>query len=352
MKTVEEIYQGMKAAFAARSGYAVGDGCDMAVRLYAAAAEIQSLYCQTEWALKQCFPQSAAGAYLDAHGALRNLTRNGATAAAGEITFSVSEASERAIPIQKGTVCMTAKQVGFATAADAVLPAGETTVTVVARAEETGSAGNVPAQAVAYMSVPPAGIESCGNENAFSGGTDAENDDSFRLRVLESYDRLPNGANAAYYELQAENHAGVTAAKAVGRARGVGTVDVYIATENGLPSAALLQEVLDDLSAKREIAVDLRVLAPAAVRVDVTAVIAVAEGCAFEEVSARANAAVAAFFAGDLLGKAVTRAALGDLLYHIPGVQNYQLTSPAADLAAGAASLPVLGTVTLTESEA
>ena len=42
---------------------------------------------------------------------------------------------------------------------------------------------------------------------------------------------------------------------------------------------------------------------------------------------------------------------LGDLLYHVEGVENYRLLSPAADLAADDARLPVLGTVTITEME-
>ena len=43
---------------------------------------------------------------------------------------------------------------------------------------------------------------------------------------------------------------------------------------------------------------------------------------------------------------------LGDLLYHVEGVENYRLLAPAADLAAEDGTLPMLGTVTITEMEA
>ena len=43
---------------------------------------------------------------------------------------------------------------------------------------------------------------------------------------------------------------------------------------------------------------------------------------------------------------------LGDLLYHVEGVENYRLLAPAADLAAEDGTLPMLGRVTVTEMEA
>ena len=45
-------------------------------------------------------------------------------------------------------------------------------------------------------------------------------------------------------------------------------------------------------------------------------------------------------------------AELGNLLYHVEGVENYRLLAPAADLAAEDGTLPMLGTVTITEMEA
>ena len=147
-------------------------------------------------------------------------------------------------------------------------------------------------------------------------------------------------------------HSGVAAARAVGRARGIGTVDVYIATEAGLPGAELLQEVQADLQERREIAVDVQAKAPAAVEIDVSAELAVREGAEFSTVKAAAEQALAGFFSGRRLGKAVLLAELGDLLYHVEGVENYRLSVPTADLAADDAKLPVLGTVTITEMEA
>lgn len=64
--------------------------------------------------------------------------------------------------------------------------------------------------------------------------------------------------NAAWYELTACRHAGVTSAKAVGRAMGIGTVDVYVSTPEGVPGQALLTELQTVFQKSREIAVDVQ----------------------------------------------------------------------------------------------
>ena len=75
MKTVEEIYETLKADMAQRAGFVPEDGCDLAVRLWAAAAQIQALEIQADWVLDQSFPQTAEGVYLDRHADMRGLTR-------------------------------------------------------------------------------------------------------------------------------------------------------------------------------------------------------------------------------------------------------------------------------------
>lgn len=213
---------------------------------------------------------------------------------------------------------------------------------------EPGKAGNVAANTVTIMAAMPVGIKACTNPEAFSGGDDAESDEALRQRLLDSYRRLPNGANAAYYEQTALSRTGVAAAVAVGRPRGVGSVDLYIATDAGLPDEVLLSEVDAYLQEKREISVDLRVLAPTVHTLDVSVAIQPAPGFTFAEAKASADAALRAAFTGAMLGKGVTLAFLGNLLYELESVQNYVFASPAADLEASPTILPRLGRVTIT----
>ena len=352
MKSVDEIYQELLDAFAQRAGFVPENTCDLAVRLYAAAAQIQALNIQAEWVLDQSFPQTARGMYLDRHAAMRGLSRLPASKAAGTLRFSVDSPPALSVGIPAGTVCMTADERRFQTTGGVTLEVGKTYVDAPAEALEAGSGGNAVAGAVRFLTACPVAVTACVNPAAFSGGSDAEDDETLRERILESYRRLPNGANAAWYEQTAMSHDGVAAARAVGRARGIGTVDVYIAGESGLPGAALLEEVREDLRERREIAVDVEVKAPATVPVNVSAASAVREGADFGEVKAQAELAVSNLFTGRMLGRPVLLAELGNRLYGLEGVENYRFSAPAEDLAADGTVLPVLGTLTVTELEA
>lgn len=349
MKEWTEIYEQMRGTFAQRAGFVPSEGCDSAVRLYALAAELQSLLMQADWVLDQSFPQTAQGTYLDYHAETRGITRGAAEKAAGVIRFAAADKVTAACPIEKGTVCMTAEGVRFETTEDAAIAVGSQWVDVPAQAAEAGAGGNVIAGTVTLLSAMPVGVVQCTNPAAFSGGCDAESDEALRGRVLASYQRLPNGANAAYYEQEAMRYPGVAAAKAVGRARGIGTVNVVIATHAGVPDAALLAAVEMDLQKKREIAVDVKVLAPTVETVAVTAALKAAPGYTFAEVKAGAQSALEALFTGELLGKSVTTARLLTLLCGVEGVENVHLTAPAADVAVGSTELPMLGTVTISE---
>ena len=291
MKEWTEIYEQMRGTFAQRAGFVPSEGCDSAVRLYALAAELQSLLMQADWVLDQSFPQTAQGMYLDYHAETRGITRAAAEKAVGTLRFAAADKVTAACPIEKGTVCMTAEGVRFETTEDAAIAVGSQWVDVPAQAVEAGAGGNVIAGTVTLLSAMPVGVVQCTNPAAFSGGCDAESDEALRGRVLASYQRLPNGANAAYYEQEAMRYPGVA----------------------------------------------------------VTAALKAAPGYTFAEVKAGAQSALEALFTGGLLGKSVTTARLLTLLCGVEGVENVHLTAPAADVAVGSTELPMLGTVTISE---
>ena len=173
--------------------------------------------------------------------------------------------------------------------------------------------------------------------------------EELRQRILDSFQRLPNGANAAWYELTACRHEGVATAKAVGKARGAGTVDVYVSAPDGIPSEKLLTELQTVFQKSREIAVNVQVKAPTAATVNVAVTVKTAEGTDFAKVKTAVEADLAEQFNGKLLGRGVKLAELNSRIYALPGVENCHITAPSADLAANDTVLPVLGTVTVTE---
>ena len=325
------------------------NGCDAMVRLYALASEVQSLLAQADWVLDQSFPQSAVGQYLDYNAETRALTRLPAAKAAGVLRFSAPSAAVTDYEIDAGSVAMTSGGVRFETTEKATLAKGETYVDVPASAVEAGASGNAIAGAIHLMSVYPVGITQCTNPEAFSGGSDEESDEKLRERVLASYKRLPNGANAAFYEQEAMSFPNVAAAKAVGRARGIGTVDVYVSTHAGAPDKKLLGEIEAVLQKKREIAVDVEVKAPTEKTVNMSAELTAEQGWTMQEITDAATAALQAYFTGERLGEAVYTAKLASILYGVEGVKNCHLLTPDEDVSVSATELPVLGTVTITE---
>ena len=174
MKTVDEIYGELLASFGKRTGLEPREGCDLSARMYALAAQVCALYVQADWVLRQAFPQTAEGDYLDAHAQLRGLARKRATAAQGMVRFTAGEKADAPREIPKGTVCMTAGLVRFETERAGVLEAGALTADVPVRALEAGEAGNVSAGAISSMAVAPMGIASCTNPQPCGGGSDGQ----------------------------------------------------------------------------------------------------------------------------------------------------------------------------------
>lgn len=349
MKEISELYESMLETFEEKTGFAMEDTADLAVRLYAAAAEIQALYIYADWALTQSFPQSASGKYLDYHGQLRGIARKSGHKAEGILRFKLDSVREDDLSVPAGTACTTAGLVRFVTTEEALIRAGTLYADAAAEAESVGTAGNVPAESVTKMTKAPAGVTGVTNPAAFAGGSGEENDESLRERILDSFIRLPNGANAAFYELRALSHPGVEAVSVIPRYQGIGTVGVVVSSAGGVPEAALLQEIQDDLDSVREIAVDVTVMPPEIESVDLAVTIWPKRGRSFDSAQAAVRTALAAWFGGGLLGKAVYRAQLGKVILDTGLVENYAITSPEADVAADAVRLPQLGTLTVTE---
>ena len=339
----------MLACFGEETGLEPREGTDLSARMYALAAQVYALYVQADWVTRQAFPQTAEGEYLDYHAQLRSLERKPALPAQGTVRFTAGEAaqSDRAIP--EGTVCMTAGLVRFATTQAAVLPAGELTVDVPVQALEPGTAGNVSAQTVVSMAVAPMGIASCTNPQAFAGGADGEGDEELRARILDTFRRLPNGANAAFYEQGALSFDQVAAAAVIPKPRGLGSVDVIVSTLAGTPGEELLEQLQDYFEQRREIAVDVQVKAPTPVTVNVAVQVKAKGGWDKTQVLDQVEETLEGWFDGKLLGQDVLLARLGSLIYGCDGVENYAVSAPAADLAVDADELPVLGTLSVEE---
>ena len=351
MKTTEEIYNELKTGFEEASGLRLNDGGDMALRFYALAAQLSSLWVQSDYVNRQCFPQTAGGEALTMHAQMRGLERGGAVRASGTLRFSIPAALSRDLYIPENTRCMTQDGTEFTTVSGVTLSTGSLYCDAPAEAVEAGISGNVPAGSIVIMQNAPVGVSSCANPAAFTHGEDAEDDEKLRKRIMESYSSLPNGGNAAFYKSLVLDTAGVAAATVLPRARGRGTLDIIVASYSGIPSDSLLASVSAKLDERREICVDIDVSAPTAVTVNISAELEINESSNAAEVIENVETLLRGYFNGRLLGKSVKLAQLGHIIYSVDGVENYTITSPSADVSIDPDELPVLGTLTVSEAE-
>ena len=184
---------------------------------------------------------------------------------------------------------------------------------------------------------------------SFTGGGAEEDDESLRARVLDTFRVMPNGANAAYYAQVALAVDGVAAVRVLPKNRGLGTVDVVVASPSGVPAQSLLDQVSQALQSRREIAVSARAIAPTTHEVTVLVQVKAQEGKDAAAVRNAVKAAIRAWFNGQRLGQDVLLAKLGQLIYGVDGVENYLIVSPGGDVALTAQELPVLGTLSVEE---
>ena len=345
--TLEEIYQGLASEFQSQTGQTAGGSSELAVRFYAVAAQIYSLYVQAEWTRRQCFPQTAQGEDLDRHAALRGVSRRKAAPAVGTVRFYVDEAREVATEVPEGTVCMTAGGVRFLTDSAGVVPAGQLYCELPVTAAEAGTAGNVGQNTIVYMALPPTGIVACANPEPLSNGQDQEADEPLRARVLATFRRLANGANSAFYRQAAMSFNGVAAVTVLPRNRGVGTVDIVPAAPGGMPDQDLVSALQNHFDGVREIACDVKVTAPTAETVNVSVKLWAEAGREFDGVAAAVRERLESWFNGERLGQPLPRAQLVSLIYSVDGVANCVLVQPEADLPLDSVTLPVLGTLSI-----
>lgn len=344
----EEICARMAEEYEALAGFAPDDASDAGIRIRVLAGEIYAALHRLEAIKAESFPQTAQGEALELHAAQRGLSRKPAVRAKGTLAFSRETALSYDVEIPQGTVCAaSAAAAEFETAEAGVLLAGELTVTVPAQAIQGGKAYNAAVNTIDTLVTPPAGIERVTNPTAFSGGSDAENDEGLRARLLQSWNILPNGANGETYRRAAQQVPGVSSVNVVPRANGAGTVAVYLYGD-GAPASgetiAAVQKALDEL---REVNVDVTVAAAEPVERRVTAYIVPKAGCTFEEAKEMCEAAVQSYFAGLTVGAPFVAAAVTAAMMGTGALTNCILPDSVTDYTTAADKIAVLGGITI-----
>ncbi|MGJ0848462.1 baseplate J/gp47 family protein [Tissierella praeacuta] len=264
-KSHEEIVEEMLIDFAKELGVEnISSASDIAIKAKVYAAQIEGIYYNQAFILKQSNPTTATDEYLDMWGKGMNIgERKQPTKAIGTVIFGRKQPSQKDILIPEGTMFSTdievyGKLINGITTEKAILPAGQIKILVPGKTIETGEETNVPPGAFTIINNPPIGIEYVRNDEGFKDGSEREEDEEYRSRFKK--DKFYGTEDA--FANRAREVDGVVFAKTLELNRGSGTTDVLIAAANGIPSDDLVQRTLKHLLEKRPICCDLGVIKP------------------------------------------------------------------------------------------
>jgi uncharacterized phage protein gp47/JayE len=157
------------------------------------------------------FPEDAVGEFLDNCGFYYKCTRKPSTNSNGELLFYLEdeETKNYDIIISAATIISTDDEEGFEveTITDVTLPAGQNNILVPAESIEDGSEYNILQGKLTLMNEEIDDLLVT-NPEAFTGGIDAEDDESYRERILNSAEGLLPGSEP-WFKAMAENYSGV-----------------------------------------------------------------------------------------------------------------------------------------------
>ncbi len=225
-------------------------------------------------------------------------------------------------------------------------------VSVTAIAEETGEAYNAVIGSIRELVQVPDGVTDVTNPAVFTGGTDEEDMEAFRSRLLD-FIRNPRTGSTADLESWAEAIDGVDTARAFPNDNeGVATnghTTVRIAGPNGsVPSASVVAAVLAALQAQDIANMTLHVTTFTQIATNVTVAITLESGYVLADVSASVQEAITDYINSVPIGGTVYVAGLYDAIFGLPGVATVSVTTPAVDQTATATQKRTPGTISVT----
>lgn len=192
--------------------------------------------------LKLAFPQTSYGIYLEYLGEGKGVFKNPATKSTGAIRVKGKPGTLIETGKMAGTPSTDIKQsIEFEFTETKVID-DTGIISVNAKCLTEGVIGNVLANTITVLITPINGVESITNEESFQGGTDIEDEEHFRERVMEAeQEEQLSGADTDYIRW-AKEVTGVGYAYVISEWNGANTVKVLVLDKNGQPAT---QELID-----------------------------------------------------------------------------------------------------------
>ncbi|HPK04091.1 MAG TPA: baseplate J/gp47 family protein [Candidatus Sumerlaeota bacterium] len=263
--------------------------------------------------LKQAFPDTATGKWLELHCRQVGVSRKAWTKTQGVVYF-IRLAAGGNVAIPAGRVVKTKPDGAgnvyrYVTTAAVVLAAGTLEVAVPVEAEEFGAASNATAGQISEIATVIPGVDGVENRADWLTveGTDEELDEPLRLRYQLAWQSL-NGCTKHAYQAWALEVTGVVDVKILDQhPRGQGTLDVLIVGSAGVPTQQLIDAVAANIlgtgndDEKNPINDDVEVRGPTPINIDYAAELELISGDEAAIVAEAENRVRALFAAGPVL---------------------------------------------------
>lgn len=265
----------------------------------------------------------AEGRHLDDAGANVNTFRLSAQSARAVVEFTLSELRPTSVVVPLGTRVSAGSALVFRTNQELVIPAGQTTGSVAVTATEAGKAHNglQPGQ-IRDILDPVAYVGSVANTQISAAGSDVEDDDRFRLRIVNASDRVTRGGSrSGYKELVMAAHPDIVDVEVIRPQPG--HIHIYPLMNTGVAADAIDEIITQHLDPETMIPmgdfVSVHKVTPEVF--DVAMTLKVAPGFAVGAVT-KAEALIRAKFDlwGQTLGTQVAPSALVEVVRAVPGV--------------------------------
>lgn len=300
--------------------------------------------------IKLIFPMYAYGEWLDYHAQMRGISRRPATASSGTLQLTVTKNTNIPAGSQFSTASVDGQpSVVFETTQGKFnLPEGTTEVPV--KCTQTGTAGNVIAGTVIFKLSQLSGVTAVTNQEAITGGTEEEDDDSLRARIVsldqsQSVSYVGSVADYKRWSLEVPGVGGVTVIPAQDDS---GLVTLVITDSNGDPAnEEICQNVYDYIMSPADPElrltapnVKLSVIPPTLTELSISATVEVGTGSSLEAIKTAFIEAVQAYLDTARPDEEVRYTQIGKILAGISGVYDYD----ALTLNSGTTNISIINT--------
>lgn len=314
---------------------------------------------------KIAFIDTATGEWLDKHGLnpFIKIERDTGQEATGMVTFTLDDVSSEDIVIPEATILINDDGLEYATDSECIIPVGETESDCFATCLTVGEDGNCGSNSITVIDDDYIDVDglSVSNNDAFAGGTDYEEDEEYRERLL-SYVRKNDFGSLPYYIELGNNVEGVHDVLLVDN--NVYTKKILVNGDVKPTPNDVLVDVLTEFTKTEKIVVTHRftVDVPTYVIVNLTVDLDVAveldETMLTQVINAYFDGGTTDFimeFEGLNIGQSVTKSELQDVFYVIDNVNGVTVSDSdtgekISELTVASTEVLRLGTVTFNQT--